>query len=348
MRKDNPFYLNKISKTTCSEVLESITELNNPLERALWALETPYLLPQNFPSKEPEGLFDSIIEGKPLVDIPHCQALVAFFNNDYNKAKEILENAPSDPYTQYNLILTLEALGDRETPLKYWEDKLEEEILWPDRLAIYEHLRTSFAAHEKVKEDIKTRFTDSSPIIMKKLLAHLAMHKDFELAEKLWMKGAIAYEELEDYGVDLALASGKLSIAISRLRNLENPKEKEAYVADFIKIVALKAIEDNDFESALELIETLLAEFSLSEKELLLYLRLKCACSLHVLERNVLVNNLTDDEKQMLEKGLSVVLDELEQELPKIKSLAQKLQEATDGPEDEYKDYLKKLIASLD
>ncbi len=347
MRNDNPFWQRKLAKTSPSEVLASVEELANPVERAVWALEMPYLLPQNYSETVPEGLFDSLAKGDPLVDIPHCQALSAFFQGDFKKAKEIAESAPKDPYTTYNLMLTFEALGEREIPFTFWQEKLNEALAWYDRLAIYEHLRTNWAAHEIVCQDIEARFESAEPKVMLQLLSHLVMHKDFDIAEQLWVKGAILYEELEDFGVNLALSAGKLPLAISRLRNLGDNPEKETFVADFLKIVALKALEDNDCASALELVETLLAEFKLDDAEKLLYLRIKCACSLQVLHHDIVVDKLTPDEKEQLNKGLEEVLVELEKETKQIKTLATSLKEADKGPEDDYLLFLKNLINKL-
>lgn len=347
MRNDNPFWQRRISKTSPSEVLDSIEELANPVERAVWALEMPYLLPQNYAETVPEGLFDSLVKGDALIDIPHCQALSAFFQGDFKKAKEIAESAPEDPYTTYNFMLTLEALGEREIPFAFWQAKLNDDLTWTERLAIYEHLRTNWAAHEIVCQDIEARFESSEPKVMLQFLSHLVMHKDFDLAENLWVKGAILYEELEDFGVNLALSAGKLPLAISRLRNLGDNPEKETFVADFLKIVALKALEDNDFASALELVETLLAEFKLDDAENLLYLRIKCACSLQVLHKEISLEALTDEEKEQLNTGLAEILIELEKETKIIKSLATSLKEAEKGPEDDYLLFLQNLINKL-
>ncbi len=347
MRQDNPFFLHRLSKTTPPEALAAIKELENPLARALYALETPYLLPKYFEKPMPIGLFESLLKENPLIDIPHCRALVAFFKNDFKTAKTILESAPADPYTSYNLILCLEALGERETPLSYFQDKLQEDLGDIERIAIYEHLRTYFAAHESVQNDLKTHFMTTQPAIMKLYLSHLVLHKDFDLAEELWVSAAIEYEELEDFGVDLALSEGKLHLAMARLRSLTKPQAKEAFVEDFIKVVALKALEDKDTKSALEMIEILLLEFELSEKELLFYLRLKCNCSLLILKQDLDPNALSPDSKQDLKTGLTQVQTELEKELPRIKALAHKLNEPVNGIEDDYLSYLEQLLVSL-
>ncbi len=347
MKKDNPFFIHRLSKTAPPKILSEIEELENPLTRALYALETPYLLPRNFEKPIPTGLFESLLEGNPLVNIPHCRALVAFFINDFKTAKTILESAPVDPYTTFNLILCLEALGERETPQRYWQDKLQEDLRDVERIAIYEHLRTYFAAHESVQNDLKVHFMTTQPEIMKLYLSHLVLHKDFDLAEELWVSAAIEYEELEDFGVDLALAEGKLSLAMARLRSLTKPQAKEAYVEDFIKVVALKALEDKDTHSALEMIEILLLEFELSEKELLFYLRLKCNCSLLILKQDLDLNALPPDSKQNLKTGLTQVKTELEKELPRIKALAHKLNEPVNGIEDDYLSYLEQLLVLL-
>lgn len=94
MRKDNPFYENRLSKTAPAEVLEKFPGLERPFERAVWALETPYLLPLSYGEVEPEGLFDSILEGKPLVDLPHCRALVSFFQDNFEEAKTYWRQLP--------------------------------------------------------------------------------------------------------------------------------------------------------------------------------------------------------------------------------------------------------------
>ena len=60
---------------------------------------------------------------------------------------------------------------------------------WLDRIAIYEHLRSNYALHGAVQEDLKGRFSEAAPEVMLKLLAHLVLHRDFELAEQLWVQG---------------------------------------------------------------------------------------------------------------------------------------------------------------
>lgn len=349
MRKDNPFLINKVSKTESEEILEGLPGLQNPLERELWALETPYLLPKNYQDPVPEGLFDSIIAGTPLIEIPHTEALVAFFDSDFVKAKSLFEPLIEDPYSHYNLILCLESLGDREKSLEFWQEKLNEEITWIQRLAIYEHLRTNFALHDYVHNDIIARFIEAEPTIMLKILSHLVLHKDFTLAEELWVKGVIEFEELEDYGVDLALASGRLNLAISRLKNLNNPKDKSHYVEDFIKVVALKSLEDGDNASGLEMIETLLSEFydSLTTEEQLMYLRLKCSCSLEIIENDVNIASLSEENKKILRTGIEEVKNDLTKDFPKIKKLVDHLGEEQSGPEDTYMAYLTKLLESL-
>lgn len=350
MRKDNPFYENRLSKTAPAEVLEKFPGLERPFERAVWALETPYLLPLSYGEVEPEGLFDSILEGKPLVDLPHCRALVSFFQDNFEEAKNLLETAPEDPYTAYNLILCLEALGERERPIEFWQDLLGKDLEWLDRIAIYEHLRSNYALHGAVQEDLKGRFSEAAPEVMLKLLAHLVLHRDFELAEQLWVQGAIAHEELENFGVDLALAQGKLALAISRMKNLTNPRDKAEYIRDFIKVVALKALEDGDFAASLEMTETLLDEFfkDLSKEEKLFYLRLKCFCSLKVLERDVDVNSLSPESKQNLLTALTEIRKTAQKEAQTIKSLAETLNEPAQGAEDDYTSYLDKVIETLE
>lgn len=349
MRKDNPFLENSLSKMAPLELLEKTEGLERPLERAMWALETPFLLPQSYMDSEPEGLFASILAGEPLIDIPHCEALVWFFKDDFKKAKAILEAAPSDPYTLYNLVLCLEALGERDQPIKFWKKKLQEDLEWINRLAIYEHLRTNYALHEIVLEDLKTRFTSAEPDVMLKLLSHLALHKDFELADQLWINGAIQYEELEEYGVDLSLAQGKLGLAISRLKNLSNPGEKANYVQDFIKVVALKSIEEADFPAALEMTETLLDEFydDLTNEDKLFYLRLKCTCSFEVLKNEIDVDKLKEESRQNLKQALLEIKAVLQRETSEIKALAKTLKKAVNGSEDEYLSLLDEMIGSL-
>lgn len=349
MRKDNPFYENRLSKTAPVEVLEKVAGLENPLERALWALETPYLLPQSYTEAQPLELFQSILDEKPIIDLPHCVALVAFFKDDFKKAKELFEAAPPDPYTTYNLILCHEALGEREASLTYWQNTLSEDLPWIERIAIYEHLRTNYALHDVVLDDLSERFANANPDVMLKLLSHLALHKDFDLADEFWMKGAIEHEELEEYGVDLALAAGKLPLAISRLKNLANPSEKARYVEDFIKVVALKSLEDGDLPAALEMTETLLKDFytDLSDEDKLLYLRLKSSCSLQVLKNEVDLEQLTQESKQNLMQALIEMKRDLEREIAKIKALAEKLQEEIPGSEDAYLAYLDELISLI-